>query len=118
MGVCAFRSVFGQNFGSSISPVYGCFEPFKVEGPVQDPPVLPYLKTEGKNNYDIKLEVITPDGKEDRDFAFELQIHVLEPASAIGASYANGCNINAANDGRDHFGKSKDSYGSMLELSF
>lgn len=49
-----------KNFGTSISPwvvTMEALEPFKCEGQVQDPEPLDYLKTNGKQAYDIKLEV-------------------------------------------------------------
>jgi fumarylacetoacetase len=49
-----------KNFASSISAWVvnmDALEPFRTEGPVQDPAPLPYLKFEGKKNYAIELEV-------------------------------------------------------------
>ncbi len=49
-----------KNFGSVISPwivTLEALEPFRVAGPEQNPEVLPYLRFEGKKNYDIALEV-------------------------------------------------------------
>jgi fumarylacetoacetase len=50
----------GKSFATSISPwivTMDALEPFRVAGPPQDPPVLPYLKTQGDKNLDILLEV-------------------------------------------------------------
>jgi fumarylacetoacetase len=50
----------GKNFMSSISPWVVTTEalaPYKTKGPVQDVPVLPYLRFEGDANYDIALEI-------------------------------------------------------------
>jgi len=50
----------GKSFATSISPwvvTLDALEPFRVAGPVQDPPVLPYLRTQGDRNFDIWLEV-------------------------------------------------------------
>ncbi|MCX7769224.1 MAG: fumarylacetoacetase [Flavobacteriales bacterium] len=50
----------GKNFGSTISPwivTTEALEPFRIEGPVQEPAVLPYLRCEGPLNYDIELNV-------------------------------------------------------------
>ena len=49
-----------KNFASSISPwivTMDALRPFRVNGPTQEPKVLPYLEYEGKKNYDIHLEV-------------------------------------------------------------
>ena len=46
----------GKSFASSISPwvvTLEALEPFKVEGPIQKPGVLDYLKFSGLKNYDI-----------------------------------------------------------------
>lgn len=54
----------GKNFATSISPwvlTMDALKPFKVPGPIQEPPLLPYLAFTGLQNYDIHLEVgITP----------------------------------------------------------
>src|SRR5690606_22096951 len=54
----------GKNFASSMAPwivSIEALEPFRVDGPKQEPEVLPYLKTEGPQNFDIKLHVyLTP----------------------------------------------------------
>src|SRR5690606_5901268 len=50
----------GKNFGSTISPwviTMDALEPFRVSGPPQDPPVLPYLRFSGEKSFDITLEV-------------------------------------------------------------
>ena len=115
----------GKNFGSSISPwvvTMDALEPFKVEGPLQHPPVLPYLKTEGKNNYDIKLEVeLAPEGKEGTVISRSNYKYMYwNQRQQLAHHTVNGCNINAGDmmASGTISGKSKDSYGSMLELSW
>jgi fumarylacetoacetase len=49
-----------KNFCTSISPwvvPLAALTPFRVEGPMQDPPPLPYLQSRGAWNFDIQLEV-------------------------------------------------------------
>lgn len=49
-----------KNFATSISPwvvTAEALEPFRCMGPLQDPPPLPYLQTQGAHHYDIRLEV-------------------------------------------------------------
>lgn len=49
-----------KNFATSISPwvvPLEALEPFRVDGPVQDPEPLPYLRTTKPNSFDIHLEV-------------------------------------------------------------
>ncbi|MFC8689648.1 fumarylacetoacetase [Brevibacillus porteri] len=48
-----------KNFATSISPwvvPLDALEPFRIEGPLQDPEPLPYLRQHGKCSYDIHLE--------------------------------------------------------------
>ncbi|HUY18398.1 MAG TPA: fumarylacetoacetase [Candidatus Binataceae bacterium] len=50
----------GKSFATSISPwvvPLAALVPFRVAGPAQDPPVLPYLRYTGEWNFDINLEV-------------------------------------------------------------
>ena len=50
-----------KTFATSISPwvvTMEALEPFRVEGPVQDPAPLPYLETSGPRGYDIELEAM------------------------------------------------------------
>ena len=50
-----------KSFASSVSAwvvSMDALEPFRVEGPVQDPKPLPYLQFKGTHNYDIELEVL------------------------------------------------------------
>lgn len=49
-----------KNFGTSISPwivTLDALEPFRVAGPIQQPPPLDYLRTSGDQAYDIHLQV-------------------------------------------------------------
>lgn len=49
-----------KSFATSVSPwvvTLDALEPFRVAGPRQDPPVLPYLQFEGDWAYDLNLEV-------------------------------------------------------------
>lgn len=49
-----------KNFGTSISPwvvTLDALEPFRVPGPVQNPPPLPYLTARDNSTFDIQLEV-------------------------------------------------------------
>jgi fumarylacetoacetase len=49
-----------KNFATSISPwvvPLEALEPFRAEGPKQDPEPLPYLRQSGRTTFDIRLEV-------------------------------------------------------------
>ena len=50
-----------KNFASTVSPwviTLDALEPFRVQGPEQEPKVLPYLQYEGMKNYNVNLQVI------------------------------------------------------------
>ena len=115
----------GKNFGSSMSPwvvTMDALEPFKVEGPKQDPPVLPYLETAGQNNYDIHLEVgLTPEDKTESVISRSNYKYMYwNQRQQLAHHTVNGCNINAGDmmASGTISGPTKDSYGSMLELSW
>ena len=49
----------GKSFATTVSPwvvTLDALEPFRVSAPVQEPPVLPYLRDGEKSAYDIQLE--------------------------------------------------------------
>ena len=64
-------------------------EPFKIDGPTQEPTVLPYLNFEGSKNYDINLEVsIQPENCQETVVShsnFKYMYWNMKPT--IGASY-------------------------------
>ena len=50
----------GKSFGTSVSPwvvPLEALEPFRCDGPAQEPSPLPYLRAKGAQAYDISLEV-------------------------------------------------------------
>ena len=84
-----------KTFATSISPwvvTMEALQPFRVEGPVQDPAPLPYLATSGPQGYDIHLEAaLATAGQEgDDDLADEFQPHVLERRAAGRAPHGVG----------------------------
>lgn len=114
-----------KNFASSISPwlvTMDALEPFKVEGPKQDPPVLPYLEYDGNHHYDIKLDVIIkPENGEETIVSQSNYKHMYwNMVQQLAHHTINGCNI----QGGDMLasgtisGPEPSSYGSMLELSW
>jgi len=114
-----------KSFGSVVSPwivTLDALEPFRVKGPKQDPPVLDYLKFEGKKNFDIKLEVsIQPEGsKENIVSNSNYKYMYWNMAQQLAHQTVNGCNINVGDmyGSGTISGSTPDSYGSMLELSW
>ena len=115
----------GKSFASSISPWIVTLEAlaqFKVSGPSQNPEVLPYLKYSGKKNYNIELEVsIKPEDSDEQVIAkSNFKYLYWNMAQQLAHQTVNGCNINVGDlyGSGTISGKSPDSYGSMLELSW
>lgn len=114
-----------KNFASSISPwvvMLDALEPFRVQGPQQDPEVLPYLKYEGEKNFDITLEVFIKPGEADEMPVCRSNTKYLywNMEQQLAHHTVNGCNINAGDlmASGTISGPSPDSYGSMLELAW
>jgi fumarylacetoacetase len=123
-----------KNFGSTISPwivTLEALEPFRVETPTQEPEVLPYLKFEGKKNFDINLEVeIIPEnarineevgqGKGKTVSRSNFKYMYWNMAQQLAHHTVNGCNICVGDmyASGTISGPTPDSYGSMLEISW
>jgi fumarylacetoacetase len=113
-----------KNFASGISPwvvTLEALDPFRVEGPKQEPEVLPYLQYTGTKNYDIALEVIiTPEnGTENIVSKSNFKFMYWNMCQQLAHHTCNGCNVNIGDlmasgtiSGRD-----RESLGSMLEIS-
>ena len=113
-------------FGTSISPwvvTREALEPFRVNGPAQDPVPLPYLQQKGANNYDLQLAV-------------DLKTEKMKEAAAITRTNfkymywssvqqlvhhaSSGCAMNVGDllGSGTISGPAKSERGSMLELSW
>lgn len=115
----------GKNFGSSISPwivTLEALDEFRVEGPKQEPEVLPYLQYEGKKNFDIQLQtILQPDGGDENVICnSNFKYMYWNMAQQLAHHTVNGCNLEVGDmyASGTISGKSEDSYGSMLELSW
>lgn len=114
-----------KNFGSVISPwivTLDALEGYRVAGPVQDPPVFPYLKSSGDKNIDIKLEVaIQPENAVETVVCNSNYKYMYwNMSQQLAHQTVNGCNVNAGDiyASGTISGPTPDSYGSMLELSW
>lgn len=114
-----------KNFGSSISPwivTLDALEPFRVQGPEQNPAPLPYLKTSGAHNFDIHLEVgIQPEGSEEKTVCrSNFKYMYWSMAQQLSHHTINGCNIGVGDmyASGTISGPTPDSYGSMLEIAW
>lgn len=115
-----------KNFASSISPwivTMDALEPFRVQGPKQEPEVLPYLKVDGQKNFDINLEVaIKPEGSEKADTICHSNFKYMywNVNQQLAHHTVNGCNLQVGDmyASGTISGPTPDSYGSMLELAW
>ena len=114
----------GKNFASSVSPWIVPLEAlrdFRVAGPPQSPEPLPYLRTDGKRNLDIHLEVaLQPAGRPPttvgRSNARSLYWNM---AQQLAHHTVNGCNVRVGDlmASGTISGDEPGSGGSLLELT-
>ncbi|MBN3518423.1 fumarylacetoacetase [Algoriphagus lutimaris] len=115
----------GKSFASSMSPwvvTLEALEHFRVDNPIQDPEVLPYLKCDTAHSFDINLEVfIQPDGKKATKVCqSNFKSMYWNVAQQLAHHTVNGCNINVGDlmASGTISGTKEDSFGSLLELSW
>jgi fumarylacetoacetase len=97
-------------------------EPFRVEGPVQEPKVLPYLECEGKKNIDLNLEVYIKPPAADPTCVSRSNFKYMywNMNQQLAHQTSNGCNIRTG----DLYGSGTisgpeiGSFGSMLEITW
>jgi len=114
-----------KNFFSSMSPwvvTLEALEPFRVAAEVQDPEVLPYLKEEERQNFDVQLEVILKlqNTEEVKICTSNFKNMYWTVAQQIAHHTVNGCNLNIGDvmASGTISGKTPDSFGSLLELTW
>jgi len=115
----------GKSFASTISPwivTLDALEPFKVDGPKQDPEPLPYLQTDKKRSYDINLQVaIQPENANETVVCnSNFKYMYWNIAQQLTHHTVNGCPVHSGDmmGSGTISGPTKDSYGSMLELTW
>lgn len=115
----------GKSFASTISPwivTLDALEPFRVANPKQDPAPLPYLQSDKDGSFDINLQVgIQPEGERETVVAnsnFKYMYWTM--AQQLTHHTVNGCPVNSGDmmGSGTISGPTKDSYGSMLELTW
>jgi fumarylacetoacetase len=114
-----------KNFFSSISPwviPIEALDDFRVEAPIQEPSVLPYLNQKNRRNFDIKLEVVltTSDGVDHLICTSNFSHLYWSVAQQIAHHTSNGCPLNIGDlmASGTISGPNKKSFGSMLELTW
>jgi len=114
-----------KSFASSISPwivTLDALEPFRIEGPLQNPEPMPYLQQKGAHNFDIHLEVaISPEGDSPTTISrSNFKYMYWSMAQQLAHHTINGCKVNSGDlmGSGTISGPTPDSYGSMLELAW
>ena len=114
-----------KNFASHVSPwivTLDALQPYKIDGPIQDPEVFDYLKYDGQKNYDIELDVfIQPVNEEEtRVSKSNFKYMYWNMSQQLAHHTINGCNVRAGDlmGSGTISGPTPDSYGSMLEISW
>ena len=115
----------GKNFASTMAPwiiTLDALEPFRVKGPEQDPPVLPYLQYEGDKNYNIHLNVEIETESGDKKVVCESNFKYMywNMAQQLAHHTVNGCNVNVGDvcASGTISGPEPGSFGSMLEIAW
>jgi fumarylacetoacetase len=114
-----------KNFASSISPwivTLDALEPFRTQGPKQEPKVLSYLEYEGNKHIDIHLQVLIQPENSTESVVSQSNYKYMywNMNQQLAHHTINGCNINCGDmmASGTISGAEENSYGSMLELSW
>ncbi len=115
----------GKSFASSISPwvvPLEALQPFRVDGPEQKPKPLSYLRTSGKQNFNINLEVAIQPEEENEVVVSRTNFKNMywSVSQMLAHHTVNGCNMRVGDllASGTISGNKPDSYGSLLELSW
>ncbi len=115
-----------KSFATSMAPwvvPLEALEPFRGQGPVQDPAPLPYLRSEGSWNFDIRLEVLLQTARMDRPERISVsnaKYLYWNCCQQLAHQTSNGCNLQPGDllATGTISGPTLDSYGSLLELAW
>jgi len=113
-----------KNFATSVSPwvvPLEALEPFRAEGPVQDPEPLPYLRHEGLRAFDIRLEIWLQGRGEPRRISVTNARHLYwSMAQMIAHHTVGGCNLEPGDliASGTISGPDPDSRGCLLEITW
>lgn len=116
----------GKNFATSISPwivTMEALEPFRTKQPDPQLPLLDYLKIEGENTFDIKLEVSILTSRLQKPFVLtnsNFKYLYWNIYQQVAHHTVNGCNLKTGDllASGTISGKEKESFGSLLELTW
>lgn len=113
-----------KTFATSLSPwivTLDALQPFRVDGPEQNPPVLPYLQCSGPQGYDVNLEVWLQSAKMTEPVKIcqtNYKYMYWNMAQQLAHMTSNGTNVDVGDvyGSGTISGPTPDSFGSMLEL--
>lgn len=113
-----------KTFATSLSPwivTLDALQPFRVSGPEQTVPVLPYLQSQGPQAYDIHLEVWLKSARMNEPVKIcttNFKHMYWNMAQQLAHLASNGTNVDIGDvyGSGTISGPTPDSYGSMLEL--
>ena len=113
-----------KSFGTTISPwvvTLDALEPFRIPGPAQDPPPLPYLHQKGAHGFDLRLEAaLQPSGKEAVTLCRTNFRHLYwSMAQQLAHHTVSGCNTRIGDlmGSGTISGPAPEARGSLLELT-
>jgi fumarylacetoacetase len=115
-----------KTFATSISPwvvTMEALEPFRVQGPEQEPEPLPYLRQSGAHSFDISLAVdLQPENTKKPTTICKTNYRAMywSMAQQLAHHTVSGCNVGVGDlmASGTISGSTPDSYGSLLELSW
>ena len=114
-----------KSFASTISPwivTLDALEPFRIAGPKQNPEPLPYLQQEGNHSFDINLQAAIKPKKQTETIVSNSNFKYMywSMSQQLTHQTSNGCNVRSGDmyGSGTISGPTKDSYGSMLELTW
>lgn len=114
----------GKSFATSMTPwivTLDALEPFRLDGPRQDPAPLPYLQSRAARNFDIHLEVLLqPDPEREPMLISRTNFRRMywNMSQQLAHLTSNGTNIRVGDlcGSGTISGETPDSFGSMLEI--
>lgn len=115
-----------KNWATSISPwivTMQALEPFRTGGPKQQPEPLPYLRSKGKQAYDINLEMHLQAENMDKPYRLtktNFKFLYWNMCQQLAHQTITGCNVRPGDlyASGTISGPTQDSYGSLLELTW
>jgi len=114
-----------KSFATTISAwvvTLDALEPFRANGVIQDPKPMPYLQEDGLTTYDIRIETFIKPKKQQETLVSKTNFSYLywSISQQLAHQTVNGCNVRSGDlyGSGTISGPDKNSYGSMLELTW